>query len=134
MIRMTTALLFTCLAWCGSALAQGMPVPSTWQNQRNSILTVTSAGPNGQFSGRFVNNAPDFPQCRGQPYAMNGQPISGGGMIMFVVTFPPCNSVTAWRAVFVSANQMETIWQLAYPNPTGTLTIQKGADAFRRTN
>lgn len=119
----------------GEASAQGLPVPSTWTNQRGSQLTVFASGGGGSFSGQYVNQAVGF-DCRGMPFDVVGQ--SNGGRVSFVVTwknsFKSCNSIAVWRGT-VSGNVMQTQWQLDYADlASGTIKVVRGTDTFQRVN
>lgn len=128
--------LFACIALalgCGFALAQPLPVPSTWQNQSGSYLVVNSIDGAGNFKGSYYNYASGT-QCQGTPFDVTG--VTSGANIVFVVTWKnsstSCNSLTEWIGT-ISGSAIYTSWQLAFPNMTsGNIQIQYGNDTFQR--
>ena len=67
MYRFVTAVLLLVIATV-SASAQSLPLPSYWQNQRGSDLTINNSVTPcvGCFSGFFWNHAAGF-QCQASP-------------------------------------------------------------------
>jgi len=138
--------MFRCLALSlvvlglaiAGASAQGLPVPSTWVNQRGSTLTVSTMDGAGNFTGTYVNRAPGF-SCQNSPYPLAG--TSKGNNVNFVVTWnnqpmwdkpSNCLSVTAWQGT-LSGNTISTQWQLARGNPeTGQVQLSGGQDTFTK--
>jgi hypothetical protein len=106
------------------AFAQGLPVPSGWENQRGSILKVVSSQPDGRFSGVFINYAPGY-QCQGIPYDVAGK--SAGARVVFTVNFTDCRTITTWRGRAAGAT-MPTRWVLRVAGGPP----QRGADVFTR--
>jgi hypothetical protein len=104
------------------AVAQGLPVPSLWQNQRGSTLQINALDPFGHMSGTFINRAAGF-QCRNTPYPATGYYSNPG--ITFTVSFTQCNSITVWNGQ-VNGNIMPTSWVLTYQGGT-----QTGSDTFQ---
>jgi len=109
-----------------------IPAPSTWTNERGSIMTIQSASADGVFSGTFVNKA-DRTFCKDDPYLLEGR--LEGDKIWFAVAFADradanknCMTVTSWHGSF-SAKVIETTWSLAYPGPNGLIVIG-GSDTF----
>jgi hypothetical protein len=123
--RMLYSIFFVLLV--SSASAQSLSVPSTWVNQRQSVLTVLFIDPSGKFQGTYVNNAAGT-QCRGFPYGVEGN--GNGPNVSFVVTFTPCNTVTVWRGQ-VMGSTLTTAFEAAYPS-RGHVQIWRGADSFTR--
>lgn len=128
--------LFACIALalsCGFALAQPLPVPSTWQNQSGSYLVVNSIDGAGNFKGTYYNYASGT-QCLGTPFDVTG--VTSGANIVFVVTWKnsstSCNSLTEWSGT-ISGSTIYTSWQLAFPNMVaGNIQVQLGNDSFQR--
>jgi hypothetical protein len=116
-----------------NALAQNpVAAPSTWKNQRGSILTIQTIAGNGEFQGTFVNKAQNT-VCLDDTYLVEG--VINADKIHFEVAFADrqdssknCLTVTEWRGT-VSANTMDTTFSLAYPGPDG-LTLIGGCDKF----
>ena len=79
------------------ALAQSVPVPSTWKNQRNSVLTISSIDASGKLTGTYVNNAPGT-LCLTTPYGAAGR--VSGKTVRFWVNFTGagCFTVSEWSA------------------------------------
>ena len=109
-----------------AAYAGGLQSWSTWKNQRGSIMKVFLVGPNGTFTGVYINNAAGF-ACQGLP----GFPLTGrtsGTKVTFTVVWnngiQNCNSTTVWYGVD-QGTVMPTKWTLR--SPSGT---QKGYDLF----
>jgi len=114
-----------------SASAQGIPAPSTWKNQRTSILEIQSVDSNGVIKGKFTNNAPNT-LCMGIPYDIVGQ-ILKDGRVFFGVTFPsPCHTITSWRGT-VSGDTYATTFSLSFINDeNGAIETVSGADTFTK--
>jgi hypothetical protein len=81
--------------------------PSTWTNQRGSVLKVTSLRL-GTFRGVFINKNPDI-GCLGIPYPVTGTTF--GPQITFTVNFAKCKTVVKWQGD-VSGLGMSTPWQM----------------------
>jgi hypothetical protein len=96
--------------------------PSTWTNQRGSVLKVTSLS-RGTFRGSFINRNPDI-GCLGIPYPVTG--TNFGVQITFTVSFVRCRAVVKWQGD-VSGFGMSTPWVL---KRNGTTTW--GFDFFGR--
>lgn len=111
----------------GEAMAQGLPAPSYWKNERGSELFVLSAN-GGAIQGTFTNHARGF-ACQGIPYPASGAVSSTD--LYFVVTFAQCNSFTRWVGK-ISGPQMPTSWMLFYVDKNGKPSKLKGADTFTR--
>ncbi|WP_247567309.1 avidin/streptavidin family protein, partial [Bradyrhizobium sp. 151] len=109
------------------AIAQGLPAPSYWKNERGSELFVWSAN-SGAIQGTFTNHAQGF-ACQGIPYPASGA-VSPAGLY-FVVTFAQCNSFTRWVGK-LNGSQMPTSWTLFYVDKNGKPGKLKGADTFTR--
>lgn len=128
MFRAAAVALFG-LCFVVNANAQSLPSPSTWKNQRGSVLTIETVDPAGTFKGKFTNSAPGF-RCQGKPYDASGR--ATGSNLFFVVTFTECNTVTRWRGR-LSANRIPTTWSLRYVDAqTGAFRSLNGSDAFDR--
>ena len=110
-----------------AASAQTVPAPSTWVNQRTSVLTILFVDSTGDFRGTYVNNA-DGTQCKGFPYPASGH--TDGAKVSFAVTFAPCNTVTVWEGKIKGAT-FNTTFEAAYPN-NGRIEIWRGPDIFIR--
>ncbi|MGY3105587.1 MULTISPECIES: avidin/streptavidin family protein [unclassified Bradyrhizobium] len=109
------------------AIAQRLPAPSYWKNERGSELLVWSAN-SGAIQGTFTNHAQGF-ACQGIPYPASGA-VSPTGLY-FVVTFAQCNSFTRWVGK-LNGSQMPTSWTLFYVDKNGKPGKLKGADTFTR--
>ncbi|RXG97182.1 avidin/streptavidin family protein [Bradyrhizobium vignae] len=120
-------LLVQSLLLSAEAMAQGLPAPSYWKNERGSELFVWSAN-NGAIQGIFTNHAQGF-ACQGIPYPASGS-VSPNGLY-FVVTFAQCNSFTRWVGT-IKGSQMPTSWTLSYVDNKGKPSKLKGADIFTR--
>jgi hypothetical protein len=133
MIARTAMGLLVMLASAVQSTAQSLPSPSTWQNRRGSILTVSAINGGGQFSGKYENRAAGYP-CQ-DTYDMHGS--IAGSQVTFVVLWKNdkpggCDSVTAWRGT-VTGNKLSTSWQLGYGNPgTGKIEIKRDRDYFTK--
>ena len=126
-----------CLAFIvassGLAAAQPLPVPSSWQNQRGSTLSISSIDSFGNFRGTYINRASGF-GCQNSPYPVVG--YTSGSTVNFVVTWNNnvmnCLSVTAWNGAINGAT-LTTYWQLGAGNPNnGQVSISYGQDYFQR--
>nr|4GGR_A Chain A, Bradavidin 2 [Bradyrhizobium diazoefficiens USDA 110]4GGT_A Chain A, Bradavidin 2 [Bradyrhizobium diazoefficiens USDA 110]4GGT_B Chain B, Bradavidin 2 [Bradyrhizobium diazoefficiens USDA 110]4GGZ_A Chain A, Bradavidin 2 [Bradyrhizobium diazoefficiens USDA 110]4GGZ_B Chain B, Bradavidin 2 [Bradyrhizobium diazoefficiens USDA 110]4GGZ_C Chain C, Bradavidin 2 [Bradyrhizobium diazoefficiens USDA 110]4GGZ_D Chain D, Bradavidin 2 [Bradyrhizobium diazoefficiens USDA 110] len=109
------------------AMAQGLPAPSYWKNERGSELLIWSAN-SGTIQGTFTNHAQGF-ACQGIPYPAAGS-VSPTGLY-FVVTFAQCNSFTRWVGT-IKGSQMPTSWTLFYVDNKGKPSRLKGGDIFTR--
>ncbi|RUU02211.1 hypothetical protein EOD23_20255 [Mesorhizobium sp. USDA-HM6] len=113
--------------------AQGLPAPSTWVNQRGSVLTVQSVdASSGKIVGNFVNNAPDT-ACLGSPGFDLAGKIENDDVKLYV-TFKnqtmDCRSITLWTGN-LSGDKITTIWELVYLTPDGFSTAT-GSDIFTK--
>ncbi|WP_333923329.1 avidin/streptavidin family protein [Bradyrhizobium sp. CCBAU 21362] len=120
-------LLVQSLLFSAEAMAQGLPAPSYWKNERGSELYIWSAN-SGTIQGIFTNHAQGF-ACQGIPYPASGS-LSPTGLY-FVVTFSQCNSFTRWVGK-IKGSQIPTSWTLLYVDKKGKLSRLKGADIFTR--
>ena len=112
------------LAFQGSASADLLPAPSTWQNQRGSTLQITSVN-GGVVRGFFTNQAPGY-KCQGIRYPANG--TTSMTTTTFRVNFTACQTVTTWLGT-VAWYGFPTTWLLRHGGQT-----QTGADFFYRVN
>jgi hypothetical protein len=116
-----------------SASGQSLPAPSTWKNQRGSILTITTMDGSGNFVGSYDNEAPGYP-CH-DTFDMKGK--ASGTAVTFAVVWKnsrgsDCGSVTAWRGRIIGS-VISTRWKLAYGNPTtGQVQLKTGRDSFSK--
>lgn len=120
-------LLAQSLFLSGKGMAQGLPAPSYWRNERGSELFVWSTN-GGAIQATFTNHAQGF-ACQGTPYPASGAISSTG--LYFVVTFAQCNSFTRWVGK-INGSQMPTSWTLFYVDKNGKPSKMKGADTFTR--
>ena len=128
MFRIAASFLF-CVCLSISATAQSLPSPSTWRNQRGSVLAIEAVDSAGVFKGKFTNSAAGF-QCQGKPYDASGRIT--GSRLFFVVTFTECNTVTRWRGR-IAGDRMPTTWSLRYvDSQSGAFKSLNGSDAFNR--
>lgn len=118
---------FASLLLASTAVAQTVSAPSSWTNQRGSVLTILFIDSAGNFQGSYVNNAAGT-QCKGFPYGAQGN--VRGAQVKFVVTFTPCNTVTVWKG-WTSGAVLNTHFEAAYPN-NGRVEIWRGSDNFIR--
>lgn len=129
MTRLFALLLFSLVSL--PAYAQ-LPVPSTWVNQRGSVLSIqTLDASTGTFTGTYVNNATGF-SCRGQPYATAGNVTAN--KINFYVnwtspTAPTCRTITIWTGR-VAGNNIPTRWKLYYVGADWNFHKMIGRDFF----
>jgi hypothetical protein len=117
-----TILLFA----AATASAQVPPAPSTWKNDKGSILNVWSVT-GDVVLGQFINQAQGF-ECQGIPYPAAGR-VQYNGKLFFVVTFAKCNSFTIWHGR-VNGPQIKTKWTLFYVDKNGDPAKLNGADTF----
>jgi hypothetical protein len=114
--------------------AQALPAPSSWQNQRRSVMSVVAVDPTtGAIKGQYTNNAAGF-ACQGVPFDLGGK-TSGNKVTLIVVwknATMSCDSITVWKGR-VSGNKIRTRWELSYVNGAGSIKELRGADAFERT-
>jgi hypothetical protein len=89
--------------------------PSTWTNQRGSVLKVTSVS-RGMVRGIFINQNPDI-GCQGIPYPVTG--TNFGVQITFTVNFVKCKAVVKWQGD-VSGFGMSTPWVMQRNGVTTT--------------
>lgn len=127
MFRSCIALLLLVAATC-CAMAQSLPVPSYWQNQRGSQMSLYNMDAQGNFTGTYVNHAAGF-GCQNTPYALTGH--ANGSRLTFTVIWnngiQNCNSQTVWRGR-VTGKTMPTRWIL-----TGTgIPPMRGTDTFQQ--
>ena len=132
------ALVFL-IAGAATAFAQNLTAPSTWKNQRGSIMTISSIAGDGTFKGSYENKAAGYP-CQ-STYDMNG--TVKRHKVSFVVVWKnkqdsdttnqlDCRSLTVWTG-HLSGNQISTHWSLAYGNAaTGKIDISRGRDMFTK--
>jgi hypothetical protein len=120
--------LVVLLGFQSFSVAQGLPSPSFWQNQRGSTLELYFVDPSGTFQGQFINQAKDY-KCKGIPYAAVGN--STGAAVVFSVAFLQCSSHATWYGV-VNGNTMRTNWVLLYAPPNGPPQKFQGSDVFTR--
>lgn len=118
------------------AKAQSISAPSTWVNQRGSVLKIDAYdAAKRTITGSYYNHAPGF-KCQGEPPF----PLAGnvrGNRIRFSVAWKDatrdCNSRTDWRGVF-NDRLITTKWLLYYTDAsTGKPAIMRGRDQFSRT-
>jgi hypothetical protein len=115
MYRIVTALLFLVATTVGT-LAQSLPVPSFWQNQRGSYMKLYSMDAQGHFIGVYMNNAEGF-KCRyspfNPPYQVTGK--AHGAKVRFTVVWDNgvqnCNSTTVWHGL-LNGKTLATVWIL----------------------
>ncbi|WP_442868848.1 avidin/streptavidin family protein [Bradyrhizobium sp. CCBAU 53380] len=111
-----------------------LPAPSTWVNQRGSLLSIqTLDAPTGTFTGTYVNNAPGF-SCQGQPYPVAG--VVSAGKIAFYVNWtapaaPNCKTITIWNGR-VGDKTIPTAWTLFYVGSDWKFHKMTGRDVFTR--
>lgn len=84
------------LAW-----AQNLPAPSTWVNQRNSVLSITSVDSDMKIHGNYINNATGT-ECIGTPFDVSGK--INRNSVRFAVNFTGCDTVTVWRGRIIGPN------------------------------
>ena len=131
MYRFVTALLFLVAATV-SAMAQSLPVPSYWQNQRGSYMKLYSMDAQGNFIGVYMNNAEGF-KCRfspfNPPYKVTGR--AHGANVRFKVVWDNgvqnCHSTTVWHGRVIGQT-MPTSWVLYGP---GIIPPMYGSDVFQ---
>ncbi|WP_197031631.1 avidin/streptavidin family protein [Mesorhizobium ciceri] len=115
------------------ALAQTLPVPSTWINERGSVLTVQSVdASSGKILGNFTNNAPNT-ACLGTPGFDLAGKIENDDVKLYV-TFKnqsmDCRTITLWTGK-LAGDKITTIWELVYLTPDGFSTAT-GSDTFTK--
>jgi hypothetical protein len=117
MKRLVTALLLV-VATSVSAFAQGLPLPSSWQNDRTSTMTLRLSKSRAavNFNGLYCNRAVGFGcQCGNNVnlYKVTGQ--ADGSAVKFSVVWnngrEDCHSTTVWTGT-VSGGSMWTNWTL----------------------
>lgn len=136
MLRIIALSLFLLGGATNFSFAQSpITAPSTWMNERGSILTIQSVLGDGTFQGTFVNKAPGT-YCLDEPYLVEGRAETD--KIWFQVAFADrmdssknCMTVTQWRGT-ISATTIDTTWSLAYPGGRLGLIVLGGADKFEK--
>jgi len=126
MKRLVTALVFVVVTSV-SALAQSLPVPSYWTNQRGSEMKLYNLDSLGVFHGVYINHAQGF-ACQNTPFALNGR-VTGDRLLFTVVWnngIQNCNSKTVWQGKVVGRT-IDTHWVLYTPNGN-----QSGTDIFQQ--
>jgi hypothetical protein len=123
--------LLSLFAFVSIAYAQDSLAPSTWKNQRGSILYIAAQNPfNNKFVGTYTNKAPGFTHCAGTPYPLWGAG-SGNDITFTVVWSAPfhedCKSTTVWTGK-ISGRKIATRWVLT----TASGQTLKGRDFFVR--
>src|SRR5690242_7309627 len=113
MVRFVSTLLVAMFALAGAASEQSLPIPSTWQNERGSVMKALKAGTSGgAFSGVYINNAAGF-KCRGTPYDLTGE--VDGTRVTFTVVWKnaaaDCHSTAVWRGQ-ITGRTLATTWTL----------------------
>jgi hypothetical protein len=115
MKRLVTALVFVVVTSV-SALAQSLPLPSAWQNDRTSTMTLSKSTAAVNFTGWYCNRAQGFGcQCGNNVnrYKITGQ--ANGSAVNFTVVWnngrENCHSKTVWTGTVVGGN-MWTNWTL----------------------
>src|SRR5262249_9229627 len=131
--RIVSAVLFLLIASATHCLAQALPAPSVWQNQRGSVMKILALDPaTGAFSGIYINNAVGF-KCQGTPYAMWGG--ARGSRVVFNVIWKnnveDCKSSTVWygRTFY---RTIQTNWVLTYVDQNGNIRKMRGSDTFQQ--
>lgn len=115
------------------AYAADIAAPSTWVNERGSVMTIDSVDAStGKMVGKFVNNAAGT-SCLGDPgFDLGGQNETDS--VRLFVTFKnqseDCHSITLWQGT-VENDTITTIWELVYLTPDGFSTTT-GADVFKK--
>ena len=108
--------------------------PSTWVNDKGSVMWVQTLDPStGKFTGTYVNNAAGF-KCQGAPYQLEGSAI--GNQVNFFVNWkgafaPDCKSMTIWNGRVVG-NRITTMWTLYYVGADWSFHRMTGQDVFTR--
>ena len=128
MVKVFVCVLGIFIAANSIAQAQSLSSPSTWVNQRTSVLSVMAVDSDGSIHGTFTNNA-EGTDCKGMPFDLVGK--VKGNIAVFVVTFPKCNTVTVWRGR-VAGSMIKTRFAAAYPAASGHLKIWRGKDVFTK--
>jgi hypothetical protein len=118
-----------CFLVTSAAVADEL-IPSTWKNTRGSVMSVVLPNPGGGFLGSYVNNAPDYPQCRGVPYPLWGK--SDGKKLTFTVLWSAplqedCESTTTWTGT-MSGKTIRSKFVIYYKGKV----LRKGRDTFTR--
>ncbi|MGY3532273.1 avidin/streptavidin family protein [Bradyrhizobium sp. USDA 4452] len=131
MTRLFALLLFAIVSL--PAHAQ-LPVPSTWVNQRGSILSIqTLDASTGDFTGTYVNNAAGF-SCQGYPYPAAGN-VTANRIDFYVnwtsSTAPTCRTMTIWHGR-VAGDTIPTRWTMYYVGPDWHFHKMTGWDFFTR--
>jgi hypothetical protein len=118
----------------GPGTVSVLPAPSTWKNQRGSILTIDSIDAFGKFKGTYENKAQGYP-CQ-NTYDMNG--VVKRSRLGFVVVWKgdggkeDCRSLTVWRGS-IRGNTISTRWTIAYGNADKEkVELTHGQDAFQK--
>jgi len=118
------------------AVADPLPGPSLWRNQRGSTLEVQwilppvplNNVPTSGFGGIFINEAKGF-SCKGTPYGALGSTTPGS--TSFEVEFLLCTTHTTWTGE-VHGKKLYTHWTLVYTPLGGPPQTLKGDDVFTR--
>jgi hypothetical protein len=114
--------------------AQTIPANSIWENQRGSMLKITSIdGTTGALVGEYVNQAAGF-ACKGTPYPVTGW-VEGekiGFSVRWKNATADCKSITSWTG-YLEKGLLVTDWDLAYTDSSlGHATNMRGSDIFHK--
>ena len=121
---------FALLLIATSAQAQSGLVPSSWKNQRGSLMHADwPILPNG-FGGDYVNLAAGYPRGHGTPYPMSGT-LDGSKIsfsVVWVNPFENCHARTDWKGT-ISGNTIKTRWVITLEDGK---VWKRGIDIFTR--
>ena len=110
-----------------------IPVPSAWDNQSGSTLTINAIDSTGKISGTYINRATGY-SCQDIAYPVTGWAY--GKAITFTTIWQSaaesCNSITAWTG-FLYKGEISTLWSLSINGSTTTAQIFRGTDTFWET-
>jgi hypothetical protein len=132
-MRRVAGIAFALFCLAADASAQGLPAPSTWQNQRKSVMNVAAVDPTtGEVKGQYTNNAAGF-ACQGVPFDLGGK-VLGNKLTLIVVwknATSNCDSITVWRGR-LRGTKIRARWDLSYVDGNGNIRMLRGSDTFER--
>ena len=132
-MRTAARLLVIVGMWTTQVWADDLPVPSSWKNQRGSIVTFASKASTGELTGTFTNQFSRFPKCL-DTFDLVG--MVTGNQVSFVSTMKnstvDCHLLVAWTGT-MSKGTLTTAVELAEASPaTGKISKFSSKDVFTR--
>jgi hypothetical protein len=95
----------------GVALAQTIPAPSVWTNERGSVLTIESIDDTGVVRGHFLMHAPLFPACDGKTFGVTGYKMHDS-TVFASLWVRLCDRNLTWNVAKVDDKAMVATWTI----------------------